>query len=328
MTDFRQFLNGELERKLPGTLTRRFPQLPIADGALIPAAADLPVGVQYETKELMEQAGEALIYGKDSKDIPLINFTEDEQGYRVVTFATGVTWSHVELEQAGYANTQRSTPRDIVTRRTSFVPRVLAEAHQKFVLAGSAPFYGGNDSLGITGFFNDPNVPSENSSYDPTDSGTTALDSIAFINDLYTGLPDRTNDVAQVSVIVVPERLRNYWATQFLSGTSVSVLESVLSNLGPASGGTLRGIVSMKECKSEILEEYGIQAEGTDKDLVMVAPVAQDAASRSYNNPRTIPLDYSMGTYTQIFLQDIGQVRMDFPTEFEYRFVNKITVGI
>jgi len=320
-TDFRNILNRELERKLPGVLTRPMPELPIADGALIPAAADLPIGVQYESKELMEQAGEALIYAKDSKDIPLISFTEDEQGYKVVTFATGVQWNHVELEQAGYANSNRSTPRDIVTRRSSFVPRVFAEAHQKFVLAGNA-------DLGITGFFNDPNVPSENSTYDPTDAATTALDSVAFLNDCYTGLPDRTNNIAQVSVIVAPRRLINYWSTQFLPNTSVTVISSILANLGAANGGTLRGFLALEECKSEVLVAYGIQNSGVNKDLVMVAPVNDMVASRSYNNPRQIPLDYSMGTYTQVFLQDIGQVRMDYPDQFEYRFVPKLSVGI
>ena len=321
MTDFRNILNRELERKLPGVLTRPMPELPIADGALIPAAADLPIGVQYESKELMEQAGEALIYSKDSKDIPLISFTEDEQGYKVVTFATGVQWNHVELEQAGYASSNRSTPRDIVTKRSSFVPRVFAEAHQKFVLAGNA-------SLGITGFFNDPNVPSENSSYDPTDANTDALDSVAFLNDCYTGLPDRTNNIAQVSVIVAPRRLINYWSTQFLPNTSVTVISSILANLGAANGGTLRGFLALEECKSEVLVAYGIQNSGVNKDLVMVAPVNDMVASRSYNNPRQIPLDYSMGTYTQVFLQDIGQVRMDYPDQFEYRFVPKLSVGI
>ena len=321
MTDFRNILSRELERKLPGVLMRPMPELPIADGALIPAAADLPVGIQYESKELMEQAGEALIYSKDSKDIPLINFTEDEQGYRVVTFATGVQWNHVELEQAGYANTNRSTPRDIITRRSSFVPRVFAEAEQKFVLAGNA-------DLGITGFFNDPNVPSENSTYDPSNNATTALDSIAFLNDCYTGLPDRTNNVAQVSAIVAPRRLISYWSTQFLPNTSVTVTSSILANLGPAGGGTLRGFIALEECKSEVLEAYGVTAGGTNKDLVMVAPVNDMVASRSYNNPRQIPLSYDMGTYTQVFLKDIGQVRMDYPDQFEYRFVPKLTVGI
>jgi hypothetical protein len=321
MTDFRNILNRELERKLPGVLMRPMPELPIADGALVPAAADLPVGVQYESKELMEQAGEALIYSKDSKDIPLINFTEDEQGYRVVTFATGVQWNHVELEQAGYASSNRSTPRDIVTRRSSFVPRVFAEAEQKFILAGNA-------ALGITGFFNNPDVPSENSSYDPTNSGTDALDSVAFLNDCYTGLPDRTNNVAQVAVIVAPRRLINYWATQFLPNTSVTVTSSILANLGPAGGGTLRGFIALEECKSEVLVAYGLQSAGTNKDLVMVAPINDMVASRSYNNPRQIPLDYSMGTYTQVFLKDIGQVRMDYPDQFEYRFVPKLSVGI
>ena len=321
MTVFRNILNRELDRKLPGVLTRPMPELPIADGVLVPAFNDLPVGVQYETKELMEQAGEAKFYSKDSKDIPLISFTEDEQGYRVMTIATGIQWNHVELEQAGYANASRSTPRDVITRRSSFVPRVFAEAEQKFVLAGSAEH-------GITGFFNDPNVPSENSSYDPTDNATDALDSVAFLNDCYTGLPDRTNNIAQVSVIVAPRRLINYWSTQFLPNTSVTVISSILANLGAANGGTLRGFLALEECKSEVLVAYGIQNSGVNKDLVMVAPVNDMVASRSYNNPRQIPLDYSMGTYTQVFLQDIGQVRMDYPDQFEYRFVPKLSVGI
>jgi hypothetical protein len=321
MTDFRNILNRELERKLPGVLTRPMPELPIADGALIPATADLPVGVQYESKELMEQAGEAKFYSGDSKDLPLISFTEDEQGYRVMTLVTGVQWNHVELERANYANANRSTPRDIVTRRSSFVPRVFAEAEQKFVLAGSADH-------GITGFFNNPDVPSENSSYDPSNSGTDALDSIAFLNDCYTGLPDRTNNVAQVSVIVAPRRLINYWSTQFLPNTSVTVISSILQNLGPSSGGTLRGFVALEECKSEVLVAYGLQSAGTNKDLVMIAPVNDMVASRSYNDPRRLPLSYDMGTYTQVFMKDIGQVRIDFPDQFEYRYVPKLSVGI
>jgi hypothetical protein len=309
ITQYRDFLNKQLEQKLPGVLMRRYPGLPFANGQYLPAIGDLAIGAQYLTKEVMEQFGEAQIYSETSSDLPTISTTVDELGYRIVTFVSGVKWNYAELEHASFANV------DIVSRRTQFLPRVFDEAIQKFVLAG-------NTNLGITGFLNNPDVPAGNDSYDPNTGD--ADDAMDFVYRVMTAVPNRTNLTAESAVMLVPAKLRQKWARLVLSGTSVTVLEHIISNYGSQSGGSLRAIVGINEMRSDILEAYGVNAPGTNKDMVMVAPVDPTAADRRFNARRALPLEYNDTLYKQFYLQSTSEVRFERPDEFQIFNIAKL----
>lgn len=311
ITNYSDFLFKQLEQKLPGILTRKYPNLPFANGQYIPAMADLAVGAQYLTKEVMESFGEALIYSETSSDIPMVSTSVDERGYRSVTFAAGVRWSQDELEKAQYANV------DVVSRRTQFIPRVFDEAIQKFLLVGSAKH-------GITGFFNNAQVPSTNNSYNGNTG--TADDALDFVYGIMSGTPITTNLTAGIAYLLVPEKLRLKWARLKITNTNVSVLAQILQDYGVANGGTLRGVIGLNECRSDILESYGRNAAGTNKDLVMALPVDPMACSRSFNARRPTPLEGPTDmVYKQYYMQGVSEVRFDYPYEFQYQNIVKMT---
>jgi len=311
LDSYADFLNQQLEQKLPGMLTRRTPNLPFAMGMYLPAIADVAVGAQYQTKEVMDSLGEALIFSESSSDIPFVSTSVDEKGYRVVTLAAGVKWTHSELESASYANV------DLVTRRTSHIPRAFDEAIQKIALVGSAKH-------GFTGFFNNANIPSVASTYNPNTG--TADDALDFVNTVIASVATRTNLTSGVEVLLVPEKVRLKWARLKLSGTSVSVLAQILDDYGVAKGGTLRAIVGINECQSDVLEAYGAQAAGTNRDLIMAIPVSPDAASRGFNARRPTALEGPRDlVYKQIYLQSTSEARIDYPSEFGYYRTTKMT---
>ena len=310
ITNYSDFLHKQLEQKLPGILTRKYPNLPFANGQYIPATADLAIGAEYLTKEVMESFGEAAIFSETTSDLPTVSTTVDERGYRALTWVAGVKWTHVELENIDFAKV------DVVGRRTQFLPRVFDEAIQKFLLVGSAKH-------GITGFFNNSQVPSTNSSYNANTG--TADDALDFVNSIISGTSTRTNLTAGVAYLLVPEKLRLKWARLKITNTNVSVLAQILQDYGVATGGTLRGIVGINECRSDVLETYGRNAAGTNKDLVLVIPVDPMACSRSFNTRRPIPLSYVDGVYKQYYLQSSSEVRFDYPYEFNYVNITKLT---
>lgn len=316
ITENGEFLLKQLEQKEAGQLTRKMPNLPFANGTYLPAFGDLEIGAQYSTKEVVDMFGEAKIYSETSSDIAMVSTTIDEQGYRNFTFVAGTKWSETELEKGRLA-TKNGSSVDVVTQRTNFIPRVFDEAIQKFILVGSAKH-------GVTGFFNNPNVPVTNSSYNPN-SGT-AQDALDFLLDVMSGSRERTNLVSSVRFLLVPDKLRLKWGTLFLPNTSVSVLEKALAIYGRGTGGTLEGIVSLNECRSDILEAYGRNANGTNKDLVMALPVDPMAARRSFNNRRPTPLEGPTDmVYKRYYLQGTSEVKFDYPKEFEYFNITKMT---
>jgi len=314
ITNYADFLNRQLEQKLPGILMRKYPGLPFANGQFLPATADLAIGAQTMSREVMEQFGEAVIYSNSTSDLPTITTTIDERGYRAVTFVSGVKWTFDELEKASFANV------DVVSRRTQFIPRVFDEAIQKFILAGS-------EKHGITGFFNNPQVPSEDSAFNPNTA--TAADFLEFFYQILSETPDRTNLVGGTAIVLVPLRFRQRMAQLFLTGTSVSVLEKVLEVYGPSTGGTLRQIVAINEMKSDVLESYGIYPSGTNKDLIMLAPVDPSACRRMFNARRPLPLEGPVDTvYKQYYLQSTSEPMFDYPLEFQYITTTKMLDGI
>lgn len=314
ITNYADFLNRQLEQKLPGILMRKYPGLPFANGQFLPATADLGIGAQTLTREVMESFGEAVIYSNSTSDLPTVTTTIDERGYRALTWVAGVKWSYDELEKASFSGA------DVVSRRTSFIPRVFDEALQKFILVGSAKH-------GITGFFNNPQVPSVDSTFDPNTA--TAAEFMEFVYQILSAVPDRTNLVGGTAVILMPERMRQRMAQLFLDGTSVSVLEKVLEVYGARTGGTLRQIVAINEMKASVLEDYGLYPAGTNKDLIMLAPVDINACSRKFNARRPLPLEGPVDTvYKQYYLQSSSEPMFDFPLEFQYITTPKMTDGI
>jgi hypothetical protein len=314
ITSYADYLHRQLEQKLPGILMRKMPGLPFANGQFLPATADLAIGAETLTRETMEAFGEAVIYSDTTSDLPTISTTIDERGYRAVTFVAGVKWTINELEKASFAGT------DVVSRRTQFLPRFFDERKQKFILAGSPQH-------NITGFFNNAQVPKVNSTFNPNTA--SASDFMDFIYEILSETPDRTNLVGGIALMLVPLRFRQKMAQLFLSGTSVSVLEKVLEVYGPSTGGTLRQIVAINEMKSDVLELYGINPAGTDKDLIMLAPVDPTACRRMFNARRPLPLEGPIDTvYKQYYLESTSEPMFDYPLEFQYVTTTKMLDGI
>lgn len=132
--------------------------------------------------------------------------------------------------------------------------------------------YFGDSDRGMTGLFNNANVPTANSILDWYDSGTTALDIVADINKILNTVYENTKGVSLPNTLVLPSKrwtfLKQTYASSVAPSTENTILELVKRNNvhTERTGGELR-IVPRFQLNQEELPNY--ISGYTDGDIIM-----------------------------------------------------------
>lgn len=283
------FLSRQLEQVLPKLYEKRYASLWADEGIYLPATGDLEMGADTLVEETVTELGEAAIVADGANDVPVADALIDEAKFKAVAIATHFSYSILELNKAEKAG------RPLRDVKAKAADRALRQRTHKLAVFGSAKH-------GMTGFFNDANVPVVSSSYDADDAATTFADHVDFFADNFTKVKDETNLVEGIEYVLVPAKLRNIWAKSFQTGNGQSVLRYILENYGAASGGTLRGIIEVNETRSADLEANGLKAAGTNEDRIVFLPNNPDAAERKFYGMQILPPEVvGMGYKTYMY---------------------------
>ena len=283
------FLSRQLEQVLPKLYEKRYASLWADEGLYLPATGDLEMGADTLVEETVNQIGEAAILADGANDIPVADALINEDRFKAVVIATHFSYSIIELNKAEKAG--RSL-RDIKVKAAD---RAMRQRTHKLAVFGSAKH-------GMTGFFNDANVPVVSSSYDADNNATTFDDHIDFFADNFTKVKDDTNLVEGIEYVLVPAKLRNIWAKSYQAGNGQSVLRYIIENYGVMSGGTLRGIIEVNETRAADLEANGVKSPGANVDRIVFLPNNPDAAERKFYGMQLLPPEpVGMGFKTYMY---------------------------
>lgn len=270
-------LYDALTKKLPEVITKRYRDLPFENGTIVPTVTDLQPGDAELSRDLLEEVGDAEIVGDDTTNFPIVDLSAEEDRYKILMVANGFSFTYNQIaayERAG--NFQQVNNRKMMVAR-----RGIAERMNKLAAFGNA-------GQGITGFLNNPNVPLDNSSFDPWDANTTG---------------DDLSDWVQEQVEVAYTANNNsYMPSELLCSTEFWFLlnrkrmsdsgEKVINHLTQGENPPLRRIVWSSETRSSALEANGVQAANTDLDRLVLYPLDEMVVDRHNSTVGLLPPDY------------------------------------
>lgn len=142
--------------------------------------------------------------GANADDLPRVAVTAKMFKAPIGYAGNAFEYSLDELRKASYLG----LPLDDSLARMA---RRGAEEHIQRVV------YFGDADRNMTGLFNNPNVPTSNSTLDWFDAGTTALDIVADVNEILTAVYDNTKGVSLPNTLVLPANRWTFLSTTFAS---------------------------------------------------------------------------------------------------------------
>lgn len=281
------FLSRELEQRLPGVYSKKYANLWAEEGQYIPVGGTVEEGATSVVEEIMEEVGLAAEMTDLADDVPIVSVSVAEGKFNIHTFILGYTYSVLQLKAMAKSGRNLNVRKVIATDRG-----LRQKVHETLVF--------GDLKRGSKGFFNNPNVPTASSSYDPNTS--SFQDDIDFVAKYMEATESRNILQERTAFILVPNKLKYTWIKKFNTQGTQNVMQNILESFGTANGGSLRGIYSVNECNAQLLEQFGVKTAGTDEDRVVFIPESSDVVERlasapSYMPPQLVGLNYKVCAY-------------------------------
>lgn len=242
------YLARRLEQLLPGVVSKPYRSLKFYEGRIVPTMADLEPGAAEVVREAMSEVGDAALTSDGAVDIPIVDIQMDEQRYRVVMFASAISWTLQQMramEKARNANF-------VDARKQSLAMRSIAERSDRFAAYGNA-------SLSITGFFNHPDVAADNSS---TNLFALTPDQLSeFFIQRAAAVAVQSAGTYEAADVVVSHDIYVLLSSTRMTDGSTSVLNYILAN----SGGMVSSITWVSEASSAKLTTAEIGQPNKDR---------------------------------------------------------------
>ena len=303
-----QFLFRRLEQLLPGVLGRRYRALMFESGEIVPTIGDLQAGASEVVRDTVTEVGDAAIVSDGAFDIPIVDLSADEDRYRVLMLAAGMSWTFQQMramEKAGNAQF-------ITNRKMMLANRVIAEKANKIGAFG-------NSALGLTGALNNASVTVNDSSFNPYTATPDAL--AEFFIDELGAVVASTNAVEYPDSVGVSIELEFLLIGTRMPDGSTSVMKHILDNSRYISK-----IVGLPECNFANLEANGVLAGGTNKDRIIMMPMDPEVIERHVETTQVAPSEYhevkALRHCVPMF-QCVTPTIVNYPGALRYIDVNK-----
>jgi hypothetical protein len=271
MSDFigvGKFLNTELREYEPEILDTIYPEYWGFEGKHIPTKGDLMLGLRKVVYARMDTVGRAVNYGGRATSIPLANFGITLEETPTLVGILAAEWGYFDLEAEKVAKKfpQLLQGRDLVKNYRLALEKGLREWMNIRAIFG-------DPSVGFRGLLNNAKVTQINETLN-----------------LYTA---------------TPSDLYNWWITRqtafkkanYLTSKGIQALVSpdmmlaLTKRFGDASGDgngmkmlqSLFGkITEVNELSAAVLEQYGVLAPGTNKDMILFYENSPDVLDRRF----------------------------------------------
>jgi hypothetical protein len=303
------YLSRQLQQFMPRLYRKKYANLWMEQGTYVPAVGDLEAGAREVIETTISERGEAAVTVDGPDDIPMVDVAAAETPFPAVIISVGCQYNVLGLDA------DRKAGKNINAIRLETMNLAIRERAHKIGCFGSAKH-------NVNGLFNCPRIPIVNSNYDADGSGVTAQDHLNFIGDQLVKVESDSNLTEGIDTIAVPAKLHNVWTRTRVPNTDKNVIRQILEDFGPDAGGTLRRIVKMNECRSDILEANGVMNSGTNKDRLVFMPFDPNAGERKYfamrrMAPQLVGMNYKvfgyMGTTGFIDHYPQGFLLVDIP---------------
>lgn len=292
------FLSRQLEQRLPKVLERRYRDLPFENGSLIPTMSDLQPGAASLIQEQIDSVGDAAMVSDEAFDIPLADIKAEENEFKIIAIYSGFHWTFRQLQAAEKGG------RPLQDLKMFAAKRAISEKMNKIAAFGEAKY-------GLTGMVNHPDVPLNNSSFNPNTA--TADDLIGFFLDETISIVDSTEATEAPNIALVSIKMHNALIKKRIPDTNMNVKSYILDN-----SSYLTDIRPIVELASPYLEKNGVQAGGTNKDRMILYPLNEETLERHIEQIKPMPQEYRNGRYIVPMYACTSPVLINFPKAMRY----------
>lgn len=302
------FLTRYLEQQLPIVLRKRLPELYFDDGTLCPQVADIAVGAETLSVEVVQHYGQAAIMAGIAQDAPMSEVTVGKDIYRIVNIFGASSFSDPEIRASEMASRNGQITTTFQSERLMGMRRMIDEKSHLLCAYGSAKH-------DIYGVLNHPEVPLSNTStYKMYAANATAKNILDFFaNEYYTGWTN-TNFVELPNVLYLAPKTYQLLNTTFRSDNIGDTLVDALRKVLPS----IRQIVPVRELSSAQLEANGVHSGGTNKDRAMFANLSPDNFKRHFSPLYIMPPSQQGMKYNVYGYKSVSSVQFDYPKTARY----------
>jgi hypothetical protein len=312
-----KFLEEELREYEPTILKTVYPELWGYEGLRFPTMGNLALGLRSIMHARMDHVGRAVNYGGKATSIPLVNFGITMEESKTIVGVLGAEWTYFDLEAERTAKKfpQLLQQRNLVQEYRNALERGLREWMHIKSWAGDA-------QAGIAGFFSNPDVTVINETQNLYTMTPGQLHN--WWIDLLTSYRMSNRLTAEASSVLISEPLRAAMTRRFGDGSSDGTpLKMVRDEL-------LTNVNVVNELSSAYLEEFGVVAPGTNKDLIILYENQPSVLDRRYYPIEvTAPglLDDQL-TYRVVGFCATSEARIKQPMRVKYILHPKSTMAI
>lgn len=298
------YLHRFLQQKISRVLFRRFPELALESGKAFSIKYDLQVGANTLTQDVMEWVGKASVLADEAFDIPLVDVSMTEDEYRVITIAAGFHYTQDQLNAAQFNGTPLRDRKMFIARR------VIAEKMNSIYAYGLA-------NNGFTGFFNNPNVPVVNSTFDAYTINTALADNLtSFFLDEVARIYSSSLMTEKPSRWIIPVMLMNQLIKIRLENQNLNVYQYILAALKQYNPGF--EFIAMNEVNSAFMEANGVHAAGLNKDRLVVFPSSEEVVEAHARTVQLAPTEYRNLKFITPMTQSTTQPIWQYTTGAKY----------
>jgi hypothetical protein len=302
------FLSTYLEQKMPGVLRKKLPNLYFDDGTYCPQVADIQVGAESLSVEVVQHYGQASIMAGAAQDAPMTEVTIGKDIYRIVHIFGATSYSDPEIRAAEFATSRGQTVTNITDERLIAMRRMIDERSHLICAYGSAK----HDIFGV---LNHPQVPlSNDSTVKLYKSDTTSKAIIDFVSDGYYAVWQDTNFLEAPNILFVSPEAFKLFNTTYRSDNTDRTLMNILKDVLP----DLQAIVALRELTSARLEGNGVHTAGTGKDRMMFANLSPDNYKRHFSPIFVMPPSQKGMKYDVFGYKSVSSVQFDYPKSARY----------
>lgn len=199
-------------------------------------------------------------------------------------------------------------PEQLHARRLRAPMKVLANAANVLAAFGSAS---------VTGFINDPDIPTDTPGFDPYAAATTAQQLVDWVSDAVlqietTNIVEGESDLGAM-VLIAPRSLCIRMRQLYIDGTSDTAEATLLKNFPE-----IRAILPTSYLTARELEARGVKAGGTNENRFILYPFDDMALERHESIVVPLPPEYRDGRFHLPFVQAYSQTIIKQPLFMRY----------
>lgn len=271
MADFagiQKWLDTELKEYDRELIPTVYPELWGYEGKYLPTTGDLSLGLRGLVYGRMDMVGKAVNYGGKATSVPLVNFGITMEESKVAVGIAAADWGYFDLEAEKVAvqNPQLLQSRNLVQNYRQALEKSLREWQHIKAFAGDR-------DLAMAGLFSNAAVTLSN----VTDNlhTITASDLYNFFLSRLTTFKKRNKLTTKATSLLISTDLNLSLSKRFGDGSGDGSPMEMLRKL-------VGSIDEVNELNASVLEEYGILAAGSNKDMMLLYENSSEVLDRKY----------------------------------------------